>query len=336
MNPHFLQPKKSVPVLALLCACAAPSFAVGNEAPAESDGISAGKSASRRVFSVLDDNDFFGKWSDKYYTNHTRLALTLDADVSPGESVRRAYFFSLGQEIYTPKDRAAEVPDPRDHPYAGYLYASLGDVSYDDDFAIFREIQLGVTGEWSLADRIQKEYHRLLDEIRPAGWDTQIHNRVVAQATGEMRKRFMLDGTCGNESPGADMILHCSGNFGNLRGIVSAGTEFRLGWNLPKDFGMMNLRQSASAVLDPQVSRSIYAYLDAQADVVAWDKTLTGNNGRGADINAYPLVGQFSVGICFIYDRFMLSAFQSFRTKDFSSQDQEFFAYGGFRLSVFF
>lgn len=343
MYPHFLQPKKSVPVLALLCACSAAAFAdadgsgaMATVPAAASDENSAGKPGARRVFSVLDDNDFFGKWSDKYYTNHTRLALTLDAKPLPGESARRALFFSIGQEIYTPKDRAAETPDPRDHPYAGYLYASLGDVIFDDDFAVFREIQLGVTGEWSLADKIQKEYHRLLDEIRPAGWDTQIHNRVVAQAAGELRKRFMLDGDCGNESSGADVILHGGADLGNLRGVVSAGTEFRLGWNLPKDFGMMNLRQSASAVLDPQVSRSLYAYLDAQADVVAWDKTLTGNNGRGADINAYPLVGQLSVGVCFIYDRFMFSTFQSFRTKDFSSQDQDFSAYGGFRLSVFF
>ena len=76
--------------------------------------------------------------------------------------------------------------------------------------------------------------------------------------------------------------------------------------------------------------------LDVQADAVFWDETLTGNNGDGADIYAYPLVAQFTIGVCAVYDRFMLSVFQAFRSKDFSSQDKDFFAYGGFKFSVFF
>lgn len=315
----------------LLCAASA-GIRAQDAVPAPETGTA---SAARAAFSVLDDNDFFGKWSDKYYTNHTRLALTLDSDNLP-DGLLRQWFFSLGQEIYTPKDRAATVPDPRDHPYAGYLYVSAGTAIFDDDFAVLQEIQLGATGDWSLAEQTQKEYHRLIDEIRPAGWDTQIHRRVVGQAIGEIRKRVMLSGACGNEDYGSDLILHGFGGLGNLRGVVSAGAELRAGWNLPKDFGVMNMRQSASAMLDPRVKASVYGYLDLSADAVLWDKTLTGNNDRGADIYAYPLAAQLTVGICVIYDRFMFSTFQSFRTKDFSSQDNDFFAYGGFKFSVFF
>ena len=294
------------------------------------------EASTRRVFSVFDDNDFFGRWSDKYYTNHTRLALTLGASESPS-GVRDALFFSLGQEIYSPKDREARVPDPRDHPYAGYLYASFGDAKFDDDFAFVTEIQLGATGDWSLAEKTQKEYHRLIDEIRPAGWDTQIHERVVAQATGEVRARFMLDGACGNGAFGSDLVVRGFGDLGNLRGVVSAGAQLRAGLNLPWDFGATtDMRRGTSVVFDPRVSASFYAYLDASADVVLWDKTLTSNNDRGADICAYPLAGEISVGVCAVYDRVSLAIFQSFRSKDFTSQDKDFFAYGGFRLSVFF
>lgn len=291
--------------------------------------------AARRAFSVLDDNDFFGFWSDKYYTNHTRFALTLGADTLP-DGISRQWFFSFGQEIYTPKDRPATVPDPRDHPYAGYLYASSGTALHDENFAIFQEIQLGVTGDWAFAGDVQREYHRLINEVIPAGWDTQIHNRVVGQAIGEVRRRVALSGECGSGRGGVDLILHGFGGLGNLRGVFTAGTELRAGWNLPKDFGVMSLRQSSSAILDPQVDASVYGFFDLSADAVLWDKTLTGNNGDGSDIYAYPLAAQLSVGVCAVYDCFALSLFQTFRTKDFSSQDHHFSAFGGFKFSVFF
>lgn len=290
---------------------------------------------TRGAFSILDDNDFFGGWSDKYYTNHTRLALTLGADAA-ADKFRGSWFFSLGQEMYTPREREAEIPDPRDHPYAGYLYASGGKALFSDDLAIAAEIQLGLTGDGSLAEEAQKEYHRILDEIRPQGWDTQIDGRLVGQALGEIRRRFVLDGACGNGAWGTDLIARGFGGFGNLRGQLSAGAQLRAGWNLPKDFGAASMRQSTSVVFDPQVDRSLYGFFDVQADAVFWDETLTGNNGDGADIYAYPLVAQFTIGVCAVYDRFMLSVFQAFRSKDFSSQDKDFFAYGGFKFSVFF
>lgn len=289
---------------------------------------------TRTVFSVLDDNDFYGKWSDKYYTNHTRFALTLDSHYA--NKRHNVWFFSVGQEIYTPKNYYIPVPDSRDHPYAGYLYGSVGIASYDDDFAVFKELQLGVTGDWAIAKQTQHECHALKDEFEPLGWDTQIHNRVVAQAIADIRKRFVLSGACGSEDYGADFVVRGFGGLGNLRGIMSAGAQLRVGWNLPKDFGYSPMRQSASAVLDPQVDASIYAFLDLGADAVLWDKTLTGNNGNGSNINPYPFVGELSIGVNMIYDRYMLTLFQTVRSKDFSTQDKDFFVYGGIKLSICF
>lgn len=300
--------------------------------------------ATRCVLSVVDDNDFFGGWSDKYYTNHTRIALTLGSDapaadgngVAAENALRSAWFFSIGQEMYAPKDREARIPDERDHPYAGYLYLSVGKTWFDNDFAFSPEIQLGVTGESSYADKIQRRYHAIIDEVKPRGWDTQIHGRAVVQAIADVRKRVMISGKCADGGNAADVIFRGFAGFGNLRGTLSAGTQLRAGLNLPRDFGATNLRQSASVVFDPQVDFSIYGYFDVQVDAIFWDETLTGNNSRGHDIYAYPLAAQATLGICFVYDPFMLSVFQSVRSKDFSSQDKDSFAYGGFKLSVFF
>lgn len=327
--------RKNFAVLFALAVPAGTCFANGSET-AEMPSAAA-DAGTRNVFSLVDDNDFFGWWSDKYYTNHTRLAFTLGSEKSSDASdFYTPYFFSFGQEIYTPKDRAARVPDPRDHPYAGFLYASAGCARYDEKSFAAAEIQLGVTGEWAIGKEIQRGYHEIIGEMKPEGWDTQIHKRVVGQILTENRFRVMLDGACGNEDFGSDLILRGFTNLGNLRGNVSGGGQFRFGWNLPKDFGFSHMRQSVSAALDPQVGASVYAFADLQADAIFWDKTLTGNNDRGADIYAYPLAAQATLGICAIYDRFMLSFFQTVRTKDFSSQDRDFFIYGGFRFSVFF
>ncbi len=325
----FPELKKTFALGACFALCAAGAHAAQNTA----DGCVPAKSApSRASLSLLDENDYWGKWSDKYYTNHTRIALTLEEDIHGITP-----FFSIGQEIYTPKEREAVIPDPEDHPYAGYIYFSFGSAWNDSNRTAFsREIQIGATGEWSLAEQTQKEYHRMIDEIRPAGWDTQVHKRIVGQAIGDVRHRIMLCGECGNGAFAADAIVHGFGTLGNLRGIFSAGTEFRFGWNLPKDFGLQSMRHSASVIFDPKTDRSIYGFFDIQGDAVLWDKTLTGNNDRGADIYAYPLVAQFTIGICAIYDRWMISAYQAFRSKNFSSQDEDFFAYGGVKCTTFF
>jgi len=300
------------------------------EAPLEIEKKSTG---TRTVFSVVDDNDFFGHWSDKYYTNHTRFALTLGSSYK--DNFHHALFFSLGQEIYSPKDRAATIPDPKDHPYAGYLYASFGDVKFDDDFSLAKEIQIGATGDYSLGEKVQREYHRLINEIRPAGWETQIHDRFVMQFIGDVRKRFVIDGETGRGS-GSDVIVRGFCGIGNLRGEASIGAELRAGLNLPKDFGSPSLRQSASVNFDPQVDFSIYGFWDLQLDAIFWDETLTGNNDSGADIYAYPFVAQASIGVSAVYKNFKVSIFQAVRSRDFESQDRDFFIFGGFKCSVFF
>ncbi|MBQ8723256.1 MAG: lipid A deacylase LpxR family protein, partial [Opitutales bacterium] len=208
--------KKTFALGACFTLCAAGAHAGQSSAagsvPAKSD-------PSRASLSLLDENDYWGKWSDKYYTNHTRIALTLEEDIHGITP-----FFSIGQEIYTPKEREAVIPDPKDHPYAGYIYFSFGSAWNDNNRTAFsQEIQIGATGEWSLAEQTQKEYHRMIDEIRPAGWDTQVHKRIVGQAIGDVRHRIMLCGECGNGAFAADAIVRGFGTLGNLRGIFSAG-----------------------------------------------------------------------------------------------------------------
>lgn len=285
------------------------------------------------TFTAWDENDFFGHWSDKYYTNHTRFAYTYE----PEETPDRRYFFSIGQEIYTPKARYVSVPPADDHPYAGFLYGSIGFSQNDETKLLSTELQLGILGPSALGKQIQRDYHKLIDADIYDGWDTQIKDQPGINLLSEYRFRMMLSGTlC--EGYAGDMIIRGFASLGTVRTQFSGGAQVRYGLNLPKDFGYTSLRQGTSVVFSTDVPVSIYAFADVQADLNLYDATLGGEWFRShySDVYVYPLAVEATIGIAASYGNWSAMVFQSFRSRDFSSADKAFFAFGGIRISYSF
>src|SRR3546814_218731 len=118
-------------------------------------------------------NDLFGG-SDSYFTHGTRFsALSPDGQV-PGFIERAGKWlplfpddgslritYSLGQEIFTPEriEERALIED--DRPYAGWTYAGIGLVSENGNRLDNLELNVGMVGLASLADKTQIEYHKL-------------------------------------------------------------------------------------------------------------------------------------------------------------------------------
>lgn len=289
--------------------------------------------AAADTFSVWDENDYWGRWSDKYYTNHTRLAYTRDSGETPGAH----YFFSIGQEMYTPANKSAAIPPANDRPYAGFLYASAGFAEHSQNLLRAVELQLGVVGPSALAYECQRDYHNFIDEPYPSGWDSQIKDQAGINLLSETRMRQMLAGTLG-EGYASDLILRGFFSLGTVRTQLSGGAQIRYGINLPNDFGFTTMRQGTSVVLKPEVPASLYVFADFQADLNIYDVTLGGELLRehDSDVYAYPLSAEFSFGIAAVYDNWSVMFFQSFRSRDFSSADKTFFAFGGVRISYSF
>ena len=137
------------------------------------------------------DNDLFGGGSDRHYTQGMRLTwLPSEAQVPywarkgalmvPGIDVHDhfTFVFSLGQNMYTPEDISAYVPDPDDRPYAGWLYFSMGAVVEDSERNLLHNLALdiGVVGPLSFAGKAQKIWHKWIDSPTPHGWDYQLDN----------------------------------------------------------------------------------------------------------------------------------------------------------------
>ena len=286
------------------------------------------------TFPVCDENDFWGHWSDKYYTNHSRLAYAHDAADAPG----RHYFFSVGQEMYTPAARYVETPPKDDHPYAAFLYASAGLAETRDDRLLFAaELQLGVVGPSALGEEIQDGYHRIIGADRYSGWDSQVKDQPGVNLLCEQRGRFMLSGRLG-EGFAADLIVRGFCSLGTVRTQLSGGAQARWGYGLPRDFGWAPMRQSTSLALAPGVPASLYVFADLQADAIAYDATLGGELFRDhdSDLCAYPFAAEASIGVGASFGGWSAVFFQSFRTRDFSSADHRVFAFGGFRVSYSF
>lgn len=285
------------------------------------------------TFSASDENDFFGRWSDKYYTNHTRLSYTYE----PQETPEARYFFSVGQEIYTPKQRHAALPPTNDRPYAAFLYGSAGFSQNNDHKMLAVELQIGILGPSALGKQIQRDYHKLIGADIYEGWDTQIKDQPAANLLSECRFRTMLSGER-KTGYASDIIFRGFTAFGTVRTQLSGGTQVRYGLNLPDDFGYTSLRQGTSVVFSPRVPASIYAFADFQTDLNLYDATLGGSWFRShySDVYAYPLSAQATIGIAAVYGNWSAMIFQSFRSRDFSAADKTFFAFGGIRLTFSF
>ena len=285
------------------------------------------------TFSAWDENDFWGSWSDKYYTNHTRFGYTYDSAANPGEH----YFFSFGQEMYTSAEQISENPPANDHPYAGVFYVSAGFAQSNANLLNAVELQLGITGPSAGAGECQRDYQNLINEYTPSGWDSQVKDQPAVNLLSETRLRTLLSGTLG-EGYASDAIVRGFFALGTVRTQLSGGVQFRYGLNLPQDFGYVPMRQSTSVVIKPNTPVSFYAFADVQADLNIYDVTLGGELLRKheSDIYAYPLTAEFTVGLTAVYGNCSVTLFQSFRSRDFSSADRSFFCFGGIRLSYSF
>ncbi|HYD53413.1 MAG TPA: lipid A-modifier LpxR family protein, partial [Gemmatimonadaceae bacterium] len=108
----------------------------------------------------------------------------------------------IGQTMYTPDSLTDPHLEPRDRPYAGFLFASVGATSLDaprmrDPESRFVMTQLsnmvivGVTGPLAQARETQSLAHWTWSSgaVRPLGWHNQLRNAPQAALVTELHAR---------------------------------------------------------------------------------------------------------------------------------------------------
>ena len=284
----------------------------------------------------------FGEHQDRHYTAGLKMVLFGGDDFATNLTTRLngvanwgiqpedgdLGWIMVGQNIYTPEDIRNPAPIPTDRPYAGWLftgaiYQRRGTLSTNLAVMENFEINLGVVGPDSIAEEAQKTIHRWwFPEDIPRGWDHQLKNEpglVLKYA------RLWRYSPTAESSRYTDVIPYVGGDLGNVFTFATAGATVRLGYNLPRDFGVLIIDSPAS--VNGGLTRQTppyfaYVFGGVAGRAVGHDITLDGNSFRGGpSVDKNICVGDLSWGFAVRMFRHIEMAYtRTVRTKEFRGQ----------------
>ena len=298
------------------------------------------------------ENDLFGE-TDLHYTNGIRVScispdLTSylkDERLPPwvSEVNERLHFFhrlkdkddprikrnlviSLGQLMFTPSDKEEREIIQDDRPYAGYLYLGFAYHIRDDIQLDTLEFNIGMVGPASLAEHSQDFVHDLRSIDKFNGWDNQLENELGLQFVYEHKHRFKLT----DQWPHQDFITHGGISLGNVATYLNFGGEYRIGWQLPEDFGTAAVRTGGdnSAPGDGDIRHcgqwicGLHGFISFDGRAVARDIFLDGNTFEGShSVDRKPVVADVAIGFSFLVGGWKISYAKVFRSKEFEEQE---------------
>ena len=203
---------------------------------------SSGAVAETRFASLTIENDFFAGY-DRHYTNGMQLAVLADLQDAPrwlhDASADPHAVVAIGQRIYTPANTDIDRPDPRDRPYAGWLYM-MGDLRTRAMPTIDHlTLAVGVVGPASGARQTQNAVHRMLGDGQANGWDYQVRNRPTVMVGYERAWPGLAQGAFAGHR--FDLALRAGGSVGTPLTYGNAGAVLRWGANLPTDIPVTHI-----------------------------------------------------------------------------------------------
>jgi len=292
-------------------------------------------------FNLYFENDIFDQ-TDNGYTNGVKFSAIYRVNTQEysffkipfihDDSKNHFVTFSVGQDIFTPKDTNATIPDSNDAPYAGWLYAGMNWQQADDKDSDGIEIQLGVVGPAALGEQVQNGIHEKTGSDIANGWDHQLKNELGVVLSYEHRWRYVT----GELFLGlnVDAIPFAGFALGNVMTYADTGAAVRFGWNIPHDFGKSVTHPAQEAGLPAfEKGKSRYRskasfYFLAVYDMafVARNIFLDGNTFK--DSASVPerdyFIGQFTAGIGMdIYD-IHIALLNTHKTQDFALDTKGF------------
>ena len=229
--------------------------------------------------------------------------------------------FSYANQMFTPYDLDEDQLIKDDRPYAGYSYIEIGLHQTTDNYLDSLTLQTGMVGPSSKMERLQNFFHKSIDASNASGWDYQLENKFIMQLNYmhkwrlEYSKIYDLDSV---------LVPYSGLNIGNASIKASVGALYRIGFNIPKDFGLNSMNEGSFSSL-PIDSKSI------SNNIKKWSfslNLLAGSNLVAKDIflddwyeidrnylNAY-----ISSGITARYKNFSIDYQYNYYTKDYKQR----------------
>lgn len=316
----------------------------------------------------LENDTFTG--TDRYYTNGVKLTwlskdletlsdeenlpgwfkhslgwldnLSLGERQANGPKAWRNIGISVGQSIFTPQETDTEIPDPDDRPYAGWLYASFALHSKTERKLDTLELTLGMVGPSALGKETQNSVHRQIGAKESEGWEYQLKDEPGIILTWMRYYRAFQAGLQPDgKGFGEDFILHGGGCLGNVYTYAALGGEWRIGYNLPHDFGTSLIAPGGDvkAPADPanEADWGALVFIGFEGRAVARNIFLDGNTWQsGPHVNKKPMVADASVGFSVYYGPMKVTYMSVYRSKEFDSQPYSGQMFGSLSMTYSF
>lgn len=300
------------------------------------------------TLSLVFENDIF--FSDRYYTNGARVSWLTAADKKPQWALNAARLFpffpkdasvrtnyAFGQNMYTPKNTDMKNPPSDDHPYAGWLYGSVGLIAENGQQLDQIELTLGIVGPASLAEQTQRIVHKARGLDIPQGWDTQLKNEPgVILSYHRSWRSYVSRSFLGIPF---DLTPHIGGAVGNVFTYVNSGLTLRYGNGLPVDYGPPRIQPSlpGSGFFVQQKNFGWYLFAGIEGRAVARNIFLDGNTFTDSrSVDKELLVGDLQAGVVITKNKMRLSYTKVLRTREFKTQRSDRQDFGAISLSVQF
>lgn len=353
LSPNFRLP--AFGLLAGVLLAAAPGLAQETAVP---ETVAAKKAEAARkdpdkdpvgVWSLVVENDLFYN-TDQHYTSGVRFTYLTPKGREPAWLRRAALAlpmfneesdirieYALGQSMFTPGDIKVANPPPGERPYAGWLYGTVGVVARTNQVLDQASFSLGMVGPASLAEQSQKFIHEVIGSPEPQGWDTQLKNEPTLQFTYQrswQSTKFYLPADFA-----VDATPHAGFALGNVFTYANTGLMFRLGQNLPVDYGPPRVQPSlpGSGYFErPDSEFGWYLFGGVDGRAVARNIFLDGNSvADSRSVDKEPLVGDLQFGLALVVDGVRFAYTHVLRTREYEGQDADD-QFGAFSVSVRF
>lgn len=235
---------------------------------------------------------------------------------------------ALTNQIYTPSDTNATSLIEDDRPYAGWTYIDVGVHKSSKDTLRSIYLLVGMVGPVSGSEFFQNSIHRLTDSQEAMGWDNQLNNELGINLRYVHKSRFIPNEFLGIQSA---IIPFAQGELGNISIKATAGVSARIGWNIPKDYGVSSIDiggEDGISIYDEHAKMfnspwSFSLNFSAAGSAVVRDIFLDGNTFTDShSVDKKPFVAYYSFGLTARYKSFAVDFIETKNTKKFKGEKQ--------------
>lgn len=283
------------------------------------------------------ENDLFGGGTDRNYTSGVRVTWFDTGKRPPSvfDNVSKVFptftinnttsiYYTLGQNLYTPKAITSPVQDPRDRPWAAFLYGAAGLTTITQNHVDEAEVTLGVVGPAALGRPAQSFIHKYVSNSpTPRGWGLQLKNEPGLMLAWERRwpGRFSFQpfGLYAGAEP------HFGVTVGNVYTYTNAGLSLRLcPWSGRFQDDPIRVRPAmpgTGAFIVPEGQFSWYLFGGVEGRAIARNIFLDGNTFADSySVRKVPFVADANVGLALTYGKVRMSYALIYRTNEFTTQ----------------